>query len=70
MVLVYDVSYDQYMYGLSYDVMSCDHVCLVAVVEESMEELPSLLREAKVSDEDIGDDRLEDEEWNLLSTVK
>ena len=43
---------------------------LVAVVEESTEELPSLVREAKVSDEDIGDDRLEDEEWNLITAVK
>ena len=43
---------------------------LVAVVEEPTEELPSLLREAKVSDEDIGDDRLEDEEWSLISSVR
>ena len=42
----------------------------LAVVEEPTEELPSLLREAKVSDEDIGDDRLEDEEWSLISAVR
>lgn len=30
----------------------------------------TLARQAKVSDDNIGDDRLEDEEWDLISTAR
>ena len=30
----------------------------------------TLARQAKVADDNIGDDRLEDEEWDLISTAR
>ncbi len=40
--------------------------------EEPREVLPpfEVVKEAKVTDEDIGDDRLGDEEWNVISSAR
>ena len=47
----------------------CYVVCDTGVEEAGCDEMMSLVQEAHIASVDVGDDRLGDDEWNMLSNT-